>query len=290
MKKTNFKPFMMTLVIFTISISSVIAQQPTLKSSGYAPVNGLKLYYEIHGEGKPLIVLHGSYMTIGLNYGQMIPELAKKRQVIAIEMQGHGHTADINRDISFENLASDVAGLLKYLKIEKTDVLGYSLGASVALKFTLDHPEMVDRLVSISSTYKHDGWQKEAREVFLSMQPGFLENTPLKTEYDRIAPDKSQWTNWVKKMMVFDAQSYDFGKEHVRAIKCPVLMISGDNDGVDLNHVVEMYKAIGGGVFGDMAGIPPSRLAILPGHGHVSLMMETGQLLKFIDPFLTGTR
>lgn len=159
-----------------------------MKTSGYAPVNGLKMYYEIHGTGKPLILLHGSYMSIDLNYGQMIPELAKTHKVIALEMQGHGRTADIDRPFSYEAFADDIAALLKYLEIDSADVLGYSLGATIGLKFAIRYPAMINKLVFISSTYKYDGWIQAARDIFPTMKPEFLEQTPLKTKYDKLAP------------------------------------------------------------------------------------------------------
>jgi pimeloyl-ACP methyl ester carboxylesterase len=262
------------------------SKSKTLKTSGYAPVNGLKMYYEIHGDGRPLVLLHGSYMTIDLNFSQMIPELAKNHKVIALEMQGHGRTGDIARDYSYPALADDVDGLLKHLKIDSADVLGYSLGGTVALELAIRHPARVTNLIVISSVFRHDGWIKSARDIFPTIKPEFFENTPLKTEYDRLAPDKSHWTAWVNKMVASEVVPFDLGADNIKAIKSPTLFISGDNDGVDLNHIAEMYRLCGGGVFGDMAGLPKSRLAILPGMTHVTLMMETAKLISIIDPFL----
>lgn len=258
----------------------------TLKTSGYAPVNGLKMYYEVHGAGKPLVLLHGSYMNIDLNYGQLIPELAKTHQVIGLEMQGHGRAADIDRPFSFSSLASDVAALLQYLKIDSADVLGYSLGGTVAFELAIEHPSLVNKLIVISSVYKYDGWIQAARDIFPTMKPEFLEHTPLKTEYDRLSPDKSHWKTFVTNMTKFGATPFDLGAEKVKQIKSPVLIISGDNDGVDLNHLADMYRLCGGGVFGDMIGLPKSQLAIVPGATHVSLMMETDKLVHLISPFL----
>jgi pimeloyl-ACP methyl ester carboxylesterase len=281
------------LFIFIIALSSTsnYAQQKpaaskTLKSSGYAPVNGLKMYYEIHGDGKPLVLLHGSYMTIDLNFAQLIPELAKKRKVIALEMQGHGRTGDINRPYSYTSLASDIDGLLNHLKIDSADVLGYSLGGTVAFELAIKHPKRITSLVIISSVFRLDGWIQSARDLFPTIKPEFFEKTPLKTEYDRLAPDKAHWNDWVNKMVASEVVPFDLGADNIKALKCPVLIISGDNDGVDLNHVAEMYRLCGGGVFGDITGLPKSRLAILPGMTHVTLMMETAKLMSIIDPFL----
>lgn len=291
----NFKLLILVLLLFSVSVKSSVAQQTksnnmhTLKSSGYAPVNGLKMYYEIHGEGKPIVLLHGSYMTINLNYGQLIPELAKNRKVIAVEMQGHGRTADIDRPYSYEALADDVAELLKFLETDRADILGYSLGAIVGLEFAIKHPSLVNNLIFISSVYKYDGWLKATRDILPTIVPEFLENTPLKKEYDSIAPDSAYWKQFVKKLAKFVSTPFDLGAQNIKALKCPVLLIIGDNDGVDLNHVAEMYRLCGGGVFGDMVGLPKSQLAILPGMTHVSLMMATSQLMTTINPFLDNT-
>ena len=281
---------MFLLVVAFSSTSNYAQQKPavpkTLKSSGYAPVNGLKMYYEIHGDGKPLVLLHGSYMTIDLNFAQLIPELAKKHKVIALEMQGHGRTGDIDRPYSYTSLASDIDGLLNHLKIDSADVIGYSLGGTVALELAIKHPKHVTSLVIISSVFRLDGWIQSARDLFPTIKPEFFEKTPLKTEYDRLAPDKSHWNDWVNKMVASEVVPFDLGADNIKALKCPVLIIKGDNDGVDLNHMAEMYSLCGGGVFGDMAGLPKSRLAILPGMTHVTLMMETAKLMSIIDPFL----
>ena len=279
------------LFVIALSSTSNYAQQKpavskTLKSSGYAPVNGLKMYYEIHGDGKPLVLLHGSYMTIDLNFAQLIPELAKKRKVIALEMQGHGRTGDIDRPYSYTSLASDIDGLLNHLKIDSADVLGYSLGGTVALELAIKHPKRVTSLVIISSVFRLDGWIQSARDLFPTIKPQFFEKTPLKTEYDRLAPDKNHWNDWVNKMVASEVVPFDLGADNIKALKCPVLIIKGDNDGVDLNHIAEMYTLCGGGVFGDITGLPKSRLAILPGMTHVTLMMETAKLMSIIDPFL----
>lgn len=288
----TIKQFLLTLfiIIYAITAQAQQTQAPgpkTLRSSGYAPVNGLKLYYEIHGEGQPLVLLHGSYMTIDLNWSQVIPELAKNHKVIALEMQGHGHTADIDRPISYKGLADDVAGLLKYLKIDSADVLGYSLGGTVAYEFAILHPAMLKKLVLISTVYKYNGWQKEVLDVLSTFKPEFFDQTPLKPAYEKVAPDPAHWRAFLTKYMTFDKENFDLGADNIKTIKAPTLLIMGDNDGVDLQHKAEMYRLAGGGVFGDMAGLPKSQLAILPGTTHVSLMMETDKLLSIITPFLS---
>jgi pimeloyl-ACP methyl ester carboxylesterase len=288
---TKMKNILFTTAALMCMISiSVFAQTPgkTLKSSGYAPVNGLKMYYEIHGEGKPVVLLHGSYMNIDMNWSELIPRLAKTRKVIALEMQGHGRTNDVNREYSFEGLADDVAGLLKFIKIDSADVLGYSLGGTVAYALAIRHPKVVNKLIIVSSAFRYDGWTAASREIFQSMDAKFFEATPIKTEYDRLSPDKTHWKEFTTKMIAFDKKTYDLGAANIKNIKSPLLLISGDNDGVDLNHIAEMYRLAGGGVMADMVGLPKSQLAIIPGMSHVTLMMQTDKLADIIVPFLNS--
>ena len=166
--------------------------QPAQK--GYAPVNGLKMYYEIYGAGKPVVLLHGAFNTIDMAFGQLIPELAKGHQVIAVELQGHGRTADIDRPFSFETMADDVAALLKYLKIDSADIMGYSMGGGVAQQLAIRNPKMVRKLIITSSVYKYDGWSAETRAILPQLTAQMFERTPIKTNYDSLAPDPKHWT------------------------------------------------------------------------------------------------
>jgi pimeloyl-ACP methyl ester carboxylesterase len=276
----------LTLVGLLLISIACFSQSKTLKSSGYAPVNGLKMYYEVHGDGKPLVLLHGSFMTIDLNFNELIPELSKTHKVIAVEMQGHGRTGDIDRPFSYPSLAKDIGDLLTFLKIDNADVLGYSLGGTVALELAIQKPSMVKNLIIVSSVYKLDGWIKSARDIFPTITPEMFENTPLKKDYVRLAPNKDHWKEFVTKLVILDNTPFDLGADNIKGLHCPVLIISGDNDGVDLNHIAEMYRLCGGGVFGDMTGLPKSQLAIIPGMTHVTLMMQTQKLVSLINPFL----
>jgi pimeloyl-ACP methyl ester carboxylesterase len=268
----------MLLALFALPAQS---QQAT----GYAPVNGLNMYYQIHGEGEPLVLLHGSYMTIG-GWEGLLPELAKNRKVIAFEMQGHGHTADSGRPFSYTALADDVAKALKHLDIEKADVLGYSFGGTVAIALAIHHPNVVNRLVVVSSVYKYTGWTAPVRKALEGFDETVFDGTPMKAAYEKTAPDKKHWHAFVKKMMQFDTQDFDLGTDNVKAIKAPALLLNGDNDGVDLNHTVDMYRLLGGGTFADMEGLPKSRLAIMPGKGHVALVEDVKAIAPVIDGFL----
>lgn len=286
--KTNKAYFrLLILVTWMICCTQVARAQPVqAKTSGYAPVNGLSMYYETYGQGDPIVLLHGGFLDIQTNFGALIPELAKTHRVIALEMQGHGRTADISRPLSYSALASDVAGLLNYLKIDSATILGYSLGATVALQLALLHPEQVKKLVFISSVYKLSGWIQPVRDAFARLTPDMLSHTPLKAAYNRLAPDTLHWHAFVGKVLQFENTPFDLGIDHIRKMKAPVLFIKGDNDGVDYAHLAELYTSCGGAVFGDMQGLPKSQLAVLPGATHVSVMMQTAQLSQVITNFL----
>jgi len=255
-------------------------------SSGYAPVNGIKVYYEVYGEGRPIVLLHGAFMTIEGNWGQLIPELSKTRKVIAIEMQGHGHTPFSDRKLSHATLASDVEGVMDYLKIDSADVVGYSMGGSVAYKFAIQSPKRLGKLVIISSTYKSSGWLPEITNAFKTWKPEFFTNSPMKAAYDAVAPDKTKWTKFIEQMIAFAPEPFDFGDSNISKISAPVLIISGDNDGLDKIELIKTYKLLGGAVCADLGPMPKSQLAIVPSQRHVSLMMQTKTILGYLDGFL----
>jgi pimeloyl-ACP methyl ester carboxylesterase len=239
----------------------------TTPQTGYAPVNNLNLYYEIHGTGRPLVVLHGAYMTIG-TMGEIVPSLAESRQVIATELQGHGHTADIDRPLSYEQMADDVAALLRHLEIEETDVFGFSMGGGVALQLAIRHPEAVRKLVVASSSYTSDGLYPEVGEAIETITPELFAGTPMLEEYTRVAPNPDDFPTLVAKLKQLDMEPFAWSKEDIRGIVAPTLLVIGDSDGTRLEHAVEMFRLLGGGVFGDIVGLPDSRLAVLPGTAH----------------------
>jgi pimeloyl-ACP methyl ester carboxylesterase len=283
--KTDFLTTMLLVVIMFIASTSN-AQQMKPSESGYAPVNGIKVYYEVYGEGRPIVLLHGAFMTIAGNWGELIPELSKTRKVIAIEFQGHGHTPFSNRKLSDTTLASDVLGVMDYLKIDSADVLGYSMGGSVAYEFAIQNPERLRKLVIISSTYKSTGWLPEINDAFKTFRPEFFDNSPMKAAYDAVAPDTTKWTNFIEQMIAFARTPFDLGDSNISKIVAPVLIISGDNDGLDKIELMKTYKLLGGGVTADMAPMPKSQLAIIPSQGHVSLMMQTQTILSYVENFL----
>jgi pimeloyl-ACP methyl ester carboxylesterase len=252
--------------------------------SGYAPVNGLQMYYEIHGTGQPLVVLHGSFMTIEL-MGKIVPGLAESRQVIAVELQGHGHTANVDRAFSYEQLADDVAVLLRHLDIASADIYGYSLGGGVALQVAFRHPKLVRKLVIVSATYTSAGRYPEVLPAIAQIKPEMFDGTPLREAYDRVAPDPTAFRTLVEKLRQM-ATPYDWSAEAVKAITAPTLIVIGDSDGISPEHAAEMFRLRGGGVFGDFAGLPASQLAILPGTTHVGLLDRADLIVAMVVPFL----
>lgn len=260
-------------------------KKPT--KSGYADVNGLKLYYEVYGKGKrkPLVLLHGSYMTIPLNWSKFIPLLAKDRKVIAVEMQGHGRTRDTAREFSYEGMADDVSGLLKHLKIDQADIIGYSMGGCLAFQVAVRHPKQVRRLVVLSGTYKHDGWWPDVEAAYATLTADQFKGTPIQEQYERLGNDPAHFPEFVKKVISIDLKPYDWSKE-VKNIQAPVFMAIGDADGVRYEHALELFRAKGGGKFGDLHGLPQSRLAILPGTTHIGMMQRTDWLIPMITDFL----
>jgi len=261
-------------------------QQIKPSNSGYAPVNGIKVYYEVYGKGRPIVLLHGAFYTIGMNWGQLIPELSKTRNVIAIEMQGHGHSPYSDRELSITNLASDVEGVMDYLKIDSADVAGFSMGGSVAYQFAVQSPKRLRKLVIISSTYKTSGWLPIVNTGFDNFKPEFFDNTPLKTGYDAVAPDKTKWRKFLEQMFAFAKVPFNVGDSNIAKITAPVLIIAGDNDGTDKIELAKTYQLLGGGVSADLQPMPKSQLAIVPSQGHVSLMMQTTTILTYLNSFL----
>jgi pimeloyl-ACP methyl ester carboxylesterase len=258
---------------------------PPSATTGYADVNGLHLYYEVHGSGKPLVLVHGSYMTIPLNWSAILPLLAKDRQVIVAEMQGHGRTKDIARELSYEAMADDVAGLLDHLKIASADVLGYSMGGGVAFQFAVRHPDKLRRLIVLSGTYAHDGWWPEVEAAYATFTPEMFKGTPIQTEYERHGNDPARFADYVKKVISIDLQPYDWTAA-VMKIEAPIFLVIGDVDGVRYEHALELFRAKGGGKMGDMHGLPKSRLAVLPSTTHIGMIQRTDWLVPMITDFL----
>ncbi|MGH2598028.1 MAG: alpha/beta fold hydrolase [Dehalococcoidia bacterium] len=257
----------------------------TAAQTGHAPVNGLNMYHENHGAGRPLLLLHGAYMSTSA-FDALIPTLAQNRQTIAVDLQGHGRTADVDRPITYEGMADDAAALLRHFGVDNADVFGYSMGAGVAMQLAIRHPELVGKLVAASSSYNSDGFHPDLLPAIETITPEFFAGTPYAEEYARIAPNPGDFPKLVVKLKELDLTPFDFGAESIQAIKSPTLLIFGDADVVRLEHVVEMFRLRGGGVNGDLAGLPAAQLVVLPGTTHVGVIGQTDMLLAAIPPFL----
>jgi len=283
--KLSLKHIRATALMLMFLGSTAAAQTP---KTGYAPVNGLKMYYEIHGQGDPVVLLHGAFMTITNNWTEMIAQLSKSRQVIAVEMQGHGRTADINRDFSYESLADDIAALLDYLKIKQADVLGYSMGGGVAMQLAIRHPERVRKVVSISAVYRSDGFVKEGIEAFPRLEASMFKGSPIETEYKKLSPTPDQFETFVKHVVQLASKPYNFGAEKLKATKAPMLFIHGDADGVRLDYIAEVFRLKGGDIHGDLRPRSESRLAILADATHVTLMNKLDVIVPMVNDFLNA--
>jgi pimeloyl-ACP methyl ester carboxylesterase len=240
----------------------------------YAEVNGLSMYYEIHGTGEPLVLLNGGPTTIDTSFGAVLPVHAKSWKVIAVEQQGHGHTADIDRPMSFPQMADDTASLLKYLGIEQADFFGYSDGGNVGLGVAIRHLELVRKLVVAGTNLNNDGLTPGMVETYRSLGPDDLGN--LEDAYVAVAPRPEDWPVLVRKVMQMAVDFSGWRPEEIREIKVPTLFIIGDADIVRPEHAVEMFRLL-----------PHARLAVLPGTDHVTLIQErSGWLLSMITEFL----
>ena len=264
----------------------------------YADVNGLCLYYDEQGDGDddgdgtPLVLLHGAYGT-GEMFGPVLADLARNRRVIAVDLQGHGRTADIGRPLRFETMADDVAGLIRYLNLARVDVLGYSAGGATALRLAIQHPELIRRLVVVSSPHKRDAWYPEVRATFDHMGrhlAGMFKQSPMYAVYEKVAPRVEDFPVLLDKVGDLTRQDYDWSAE-IAQITAPVMLVFGDADSVSPAHIAEFYALLGGGLRDgnwDGSTRPAARLAILPGHVHTDLV-PAPDLAPAVIPFLDAT-
>lgn len=250
-------------------------------------VNGMQMYYEVSGQGEPLVVLHGAYMNIP-SMGGIIGRLAETHKVYAVEFQGHGRTTDIDRPITYPNLADDVAAFMDAVGVEKADVFGYSMGSAAGLQLAIRHPEKVQKLVAASVSYNIGGLQPAMAAFIPQMAPEMFIGTPMEDEWKTLAADPDGFRALVEKLIALEHEPMDWEAD-VKTLKSPVLIISGDADVVTLEHSVAMFRLLGGGVMGDMGTpLPASRLAILPATSHTAVINQVDLLYGFIEPFLQG--
>lgn len=257
--------------------------------SGYAPVDGLKMYYEVHGTGQPLILIHGGLGSSDM-FGAIMPELSRTRQVIAVDLQAHGRTADIDRTLSYQAMANDIAALIHYLKITKTDVMGYSVGGEVALRTAIQHPEVVRKLVIVSAAFRRDGWYPEIVAGMSQLNATTaqqMKQTPMYQNYARVAPRSEDWPVLCTKLGEMFRQDYDWSND-VSKIQEPVLLAFGDADAVRTAHAVQFFELLGGGKKDgswDGSGMSNARLAILPGVTHYTIF-SSPLLASIVNHFL----
>ena len=286
-----------SLIATVVAVGSILAapalahadRTAAAPKTGYAPVNGLKLYYEIHGTGEPLILLHGGVGATGM-FDVILPSLSNTRRVIAVDLQAHGRTADIDRPLTFEAMADDIAALIKYLGIERADVMGYSLGGGVALRTAVRHPDLVRKLVLVAAAFKRDGWYPEIQAGMAQMGAAAAEpmkQTPMYELYSRVAPRPEDWPVLLTKLGELVNKDYDWSKD-VAALKAPTLLVFGDADAVRMSHAVQFFELLGGGkkdAGWDGSGVSTARLAILPGLTHYNIFASPA-LASTVTPFL----
>lgn len=254
----------------------------------YANINGLNLYYEIHGNGQSLILLHGGFGSTGM-FDEIMSLLSKNRQVIAVDLQGHGRTSDIERPLRCESLADDIAALIQRLELKNSDVMGYSFGGTVALRTAIQYPDVVRKLVVVSAPFKRTGMYSEilADMDKHGLDAEVMKNTPMYQSYAKIAPRPQDWSVLVAKMVEWQRRDYDWSRE-VTKMKMPVMIVVGDADIIKTAHAVEFFELLGGGqrdAGWDKSGMPNSRLAILPATTHYDIFSSPA-LAAAVIPFL----
>lgn len=280
----SIKHLAFAVIAITATGITANAAEPPRKSSGdnsaisdmttgYATVNGLRMYYEVHGAGEPLLVLHGAF-----GWANVPPTLAKNRKVIAVELQGHGHTADIDRQLSFEQMADDTAALLKELKLDQVDVFGYSMGGNVGLALAIRHPKLVRRLAINGSHFGKlaEAFDTASFEQFQKLPADFAPPV-LKDTYDKVAPDPKNWPKLVAKVKKMELEFPGFARDDLKSVQASVLVTLGDRDGIRVEHAVELYRLI-----------PKAELAVFPGADHLLLWQDPEKMLPTIAAFLNS--
>jgi pimeloyl-ACP methyl ester carboxylesterase len=266
--------------IFTaLTFAAVSTANAAPVKTGTARSGDLDLYYEVHGSGgTPLVVLQGSFCTIEICFGQMLPSLAAKRQVILIDQQGHGRTLLAkNHPFTVTQMKKDSIAVMKKLGIQKADVLGYSTGAAVALELAITNPELVNKLVLISAVYEKAGARKELLEMMPKLTADMMKQSPWYAAYKKVAP-KDTFAELVEKVKTID-DSKSWPEAKIRALKMPVQLVVADSDILYLGHAVKFFQLLGGDVAGDLVGKPKSQLFIVPGATHVTMVFEKSPLI-----------
>jgi pimeloyl-ACP methyl ester carboxylesterase len=266
----------------------------TTPSHGYLPINGLNLHYEVHGRlcgpKPPLLLIPGAFMDTG-SMQVWADAFARERAVIVFDQQGHGRTPDTPREMSYEQFADDAAALLRALEVERADVMGYSQGGGVALQLAIRHPSLVSKLVSMSATFRKDGWYPSVFEGIGGLNADTFANTPVEATFKEHTPDAEAFDAYLEKMKVLNIDDQNISDDEMRAIAAPTMVIVGDADGVKPEHAMAMFKLRGGGdeeaaATGVLRKVPAARLAVLPAMSHIGLSGESELLVPMVSAFL----
>ena len=267
---------------------------PNLSRSGHLPINGLHLYHEVYGElgssQTPLLLIPGAFMATD-SMKTWAEAFASDRAVIVFDQQGHGRTPDTSRAMSYEQFADDAAALLPALEVERADVMGYSQGGGVALQLAIRHPSLVSKLVSMSATFRKDGWYPAVFESIGGLTADAFAGTPVETAFKEHTPDAKAYAAYLEKMKVLNIDDQNISDEEMRSIPAKTMVIVGDADGVKLEHALAMFKLRGGGdeeaaASGVLQNAPAARLVVLPAMSHVGLSGESERLVPMITAFL----
>ena len=267
--------------------------------SGHLPINGLSLYHEVHGEiggatTSPLLLIPGAFMATE-SMGSWVSAFARSRPVIVFDQQGHGRTPDTPRAMSYEQFADDAAALLRTLQIDRVDVLGYSQGGGVALQLALRHPELVDKLVSLSATYRKDGWYPSVSEAIKGLSANSFAGSPVEKAFQEHTPDAPAFEAYIEKMKVLNVNDQNISDAQMRSISARTMVVIGDADGVKPEHAVAMFELRGGGdgeaaASGVLQDVPAARLVILPAMSHIGISGESAVLAPMVEAFLDDVR
>jgi pimeloyl-ACP methyl ester carboxylesterase len=266
----------------------------TASRGGYLPINGLNLYHEVYGElgtsKPPLLLIPGAFMATG-SMKAWADAFASERAVIVFDQQGHGRTPDTSREMSYEQFADDAAALLRALEVERTDVMGYSQGGGVALQLALRHPSLVSKLVSMSATFRKDGWYPSVFEAIGGLSAEAFAGTPVEKAFKEHTPHAKAFDAYLEKMKVLNINDQDISDEEMRSISAKTMVIVGDADGVKPEHALAMFKLRGGGdeeaaASGVLQKVPAARLVMLPAMSHIGLSGESQVLVPMVSAFL----
>jgi pimeloyl-ACP methyl ester carboxylesterase len=286
-----------TVVAVVAAAAVVVTSGPAAQGDGksgghgqYAQVNGLRMYYEVHGKDRgkpPLVLIHGAFSATGTSWSELIKPLSRTRKVISVEQQGHGHTGDlVDRPLRIETMAQDTVALLAKIGVHKADFYGYSMGAGIALNIGVTRPDVVNKLVLQSVAINNGGYHPGHLEAMESITPEMLIGSPFHDEYLRQNPHPENFSLLVEKVKDMVRHTKEVTPEQVRAVTAPVLTIMGDSDIFRPEHAVEIFRLTGGGVNGDITGLPNSQLAILPGTTHVTSVYQRELLTTMVPAFL----